>query len=420
MIQSGYLLAYVITFMTLIVLVAIIFCIVYTIRSKRTTSYSCFIAGATTLSTERDAIRAVVSEVNNQRKRTSISAYTFEDFPTSVVVNGPQEKFYNKFLRASTDIAVFIIDGEIGKETANEFDVAFEAYEKSGKPIIYVYCKEHGKVHEQAADLKKRLENINHYWTPYRELSDLKLEFKDALTSYLEAKNGNINIHDGLYKERFKSTLFLIIIGLLLISIPIASKFKDKPVENIVKVVKESDIKDTSSIKTKTIGELMVKDSLISHGSLTIDHSAPVKYHITSEDPTKFKIDWNQIKSTLEPGATIYPKSNSYICLHAEDNDEILEKNIWFSFSDFVEYSIIYRNQSVLEDMFYSLEDSDGASYILNDTTTDFLTRNNAAIFMKFISKMGYKITHLEFSEELDITSAKYPKIKLIKCSKKY
>ena len=131
------LLTYLLVLLCLLVLSVILFCLIYTIQSKRINKYSCFIAGATSLSKERDAIRAVISEVNNQRKRISLSAYTFEDFPTSVVTGGAQDKFYNKFLRASTDIAVFIIDGEIGRETTVEFEVGDNAYKEAGKPGIY-------------------------------------------------------------------------------------------------------------------------------------------------------------------------------------------------------------------------------------------------------------------------------------------
>ena len=199
--QTSGILTYFFVLVSLVVLSAIVFCLIYTIRSKRTNKYSCFIAGATSLSKERDAIRAVISEVNNQRKRISLSAYTFEDFPTSVVSGGAQDKFYNKFLRASTDIAVFIIDGEIGRETTNEFEVAYNAYKKSGKPTIYTYCKNNGGHHQQADEFKQRLEGINHYWTPYNNLSELKLEFNKALVSNLDSKIGELNSYDEKHRK---------------------------------------------------------------------------------------------------------------------------------------------------------------------------------------------------------------------------
>ena len=318
--QSGFFLTYAIVLIILFALAVIVSCIIYTVRSKRKSKYTCFIAGATSLSSERDAIRAVVSEVNNQKKRTSLSAYTFEDFPTSVVTQGPQEKYYNKFLRHSTDIAVFIIDGEIGKETSKEFDVAFEAFKASGKPTIYVYCKEGGESHKQANELKERLKSIQHYWTPYINIPSLKHEFKEALNHYLDSKTGDINTYDDTSKKR-NALKYLLFAGvLMIISIPIARHYTgtstntpDNPVVvNTDAPTPQKEKKAKISVKSKAIEELKVKDDLISKGCLTIEHSAPVKYHITSENPSTLKIDWGNVESTLDPGSIIYPKSKRF------------------------------------------------------------------------------------------------------------
>lgn len=401
--QAEALLIFGIVLMSLFVLAVLVFCSIYTFRNKRTNQYSCFIAGSTSLSSERDAIRAVISEVNNQRKRISLSAYTFEDFPTSVVTGGAQDKFYNKFLRASTDIAVFIIDGEIGAETINEFEVAYNAYKESGKPTIYTYCKDNGEEHEQAEELKKRLKDINHYWRPYNSLSELKLEFNKALVSYLDLKNGELNDYDDKHRKMSGLTILLIAIALMIISVPITRYFYNK---------------DIHIITPKFIGKLSITNELIPKGYLTINHTSPVKFWVTSEDLSNTVIDWDKVESTLDPGTILYPKTNTYIWLHAENDTTILETSVYVDFYKFVEYSIKQRNDLILQDMFYSLEDSDVASYILNDSATDLLTKYNAEAFFRNIDN-GYEITHIEFQTTPDILSNNYPKIKQIKCSKK-
>lgn len=419
------LLTYLLVLLCLLVLSVILFCLIYTIQSKRINKYSCFIAGATSLSKERDAIRAVISEVNNQRKRISLSAYTFEDFPTSVVTGGAQDKFYNKFLRASTDIAVFIIDGEIGRETTNEFEVAYNAYKESGKPIIYTYCKNNGERHEQADKFKQQLESINHYWTPYNNLSELKLEFNKALVSNLDSKIGELNNFDEKHKRQKNFNILLMSIMLMIISIPI-TKYINNRIDNTSLNEPSIDITDngtrkgtSKSTESKVVDKLSITDELITQGYLTINHTEPVKFWITSEDPSTTTINWDKVQSTLNPGDILYPKTNSYIYLHAENDNRILETCVWFSFYEFVEYSIKQGNKHILNDMFYSLEDSDVASYVLNETATDLLTKYNAEVFFRNITN-GYKITHIEFQTEPDILSSNYPKIKMIKCSKDY
>lgn len=415
------LLTYLLVLLCLLVLSVILFCLIYTIQSKRINKYSCFIAGATSLSKERDAIRAVISEVNNQRKRISLSAYTFEDFPTSVVTGGAQDKFYNKFLRASTDIAVFIIDGEIGRETTNEFEVAYNAYKESGKPIIYTYCKNNGERHEQADQFKQQLESINHYWTPYNNLSELKLEFNKALVSNLDSKIGELSNFDEKHKRQKNFNILLMSIMLMIISIPI-TKYINNRIENgpSIDITDKGTRKGASkSTESKVVDKLSITDELITQGYLTINHTEPVKFWITSEDPSTTTINWDKVQSTLNPGDVLYPKTNSYIYLHAENDNRILETCVWFSFYEFVEYSIKQGNKHILNDMFYSLEDSDVASYVLNETATDLLTKYNAEVFFRNITN-GYKITHIEFQTEPDILSSNYPKIKMIKCSKDY
>ena len=162
-----------------------------------------------------------------------------------------------------------------------------------------------------------------------------------------------------------------------------------------------------------------VTNELISQGRLIVHHPSPVKCFITDEDPANMEIDWDEVDLTLDSGTVIYPKSNSYICLHTEDDEIIYDTSLYFNFYDFVEYSIKNNNEDILQDMFKSLEESDGASYILNDTVTDNLTKYNTGVFFKCIND-GYEITQIEFSTKPDIISSNYPKIKLIRCSKNY
>ena len=61
--------------------------------------YKVFIAGSTSLYVERDAIRAVVSEIHNKwsYKGITLTSYTFEDFDNKVHEGGLQ-KLYNTFI----------------------------------------------------------------------------------------------------------------------------------------------------------------------------------------------------------------------------------------------------------------------------------------------------------------------------------
>lgn len=63
---------------------------------------------------------------------------TYNDL-THEVVAGGQQKCYNAFVRGKADIAVFILDGNIGDKTSEELSNALYSFEKNGHPLIFVY-----------------------------------------------------------------------------------------------------------------------------------------------------------------------------------------------------------------------------------------------------------------------------------------
>lgn len=155
---------------------------------KRNTSveYKCFIAGSTSLQVERDAIRAVVSEIHNKwsSKGITITSYTFEDFETKVYEGGLQ-KLYNHFIANEADCVVFIIDGQIGAQTLEEFNISFNSFKHRQKPSILVYSRNERKSHPQSDAFINNLNQVKHYWRIYNDITSLKLKFKEDITNEL-------------------------------------------------------------------------------------------------------------------------------------------------------------------------------------------------------------------------------------------
>lgn len=148
--------------------------------------YKCFIAGSISLQTERDAIRAVLSEIHNRwaSKNIYVTSYTFEDFETNIQRGGLQN-LYDTFISGEADCVVFIVDGEIGSKTLHEFNVALNSYNIRSKPSIYVYNRTDGKPHPQSEAFINKVMHVSHYWRPYRDIADLKLKFKEDITNEL-------------------------------------------------------------------------------------------------------------------------------------------------------------------------------------------------------------------------------------------
>lgn len=396
----------------LMAVVALIAGVAAVYRKNRHVRYSCFIAGATSLTEERDAIRAAISEISNKRKKISLSAYTFEDFPTKVIVDGPQVKYYNNFLRNSTDIAIFIVDGEIGKETGKEFDVAYDAFKEKKKPVIFVYCKEGGNGHEQSDILKAKLLDVCHYWRNYSDLKNLKLLFKEDLTNELDSYIGEVDDFDGLGEKRqirFRRSLAWVA-SILLLAVP-AALMLDKPGRGPAS-------EDVFPDGTKG---MMIKDSLASEGWIMIEGNSLVKYKVS---PTPLKrIDWKNSVDVITGTTTIYPKSDTYLYFYSEGPDgKKQEKEFFFDFHAFIEKSILTSDKRVLDDMFYSIQDKDHATYCVGDSIEEDLTPDTVDRFFRMVGKKdehkGYHIDYVEFAGEADIFSSSYPRVKTIRCSK--
>lgn len=392
----------------LLAVVALITGVAAMYRRNRHVRYSCFIAGSTSLTEERDAIRAAISEISNKRKKISLSAYTFEDFPTKVIVDGPQVKYYNNFLRNSTDIAIFIVDGEIGKETGKEFDVAYDAFKEKKKPVIFVYCKEGGNDHEQSDILKAKLLDVCHYWRNYSDLKNLKLLFKEDLTNELDSYIGEVDdfgVIGEKRKIRFRRSLTWVV-AILLLAVPVAL-MGDKA--GRVPVSEEVVLDGTKGV--------MIKDELALNGRMVIEGNSLVKYKVS---PTPLKrIDWKNVVDVITGTTTIYPKSDMYLYFYSEGTDgKKQEKEFFFDFHAFIEKSIRTSDMRVLKDMFYSIQDKDGAKYYAGDRIEQALTPDTVNLFFKMVGEKNYHIDEVEFAEETDIFSSEYPRVKTIRCSK--
>ena len=159
---------------------------VSTKQSPSKIEYKVFIAGSTALHVERDSIRAVVSEIHNKWsfKGITITSYTFEDFDNKVHEGGLQ-KLYNNFIANEADCVVFIIDGPIGAQTLEEFNISFNSFRNRQKPSILVYSRNERNSHPQTEAFINNMNKVKHYWRVYTDIISLKLKFKEDITNEL-------------------------------------------------------------------------------------------------------------------------------------------------------------------------------------------------------------------------------------------
>lgn len=150
--------------------------------SQKGKTIKCFIAGSKTLQQERDALRAVTCVMYNKwdSKNFRILSYTFEDFKKEHTLVPPQD-LYNKFIEEEADWAIFIIDGEIGGITVNEYRVAMDSFKKNGSPKILALAKVGSESNEKVAEIRYEINKEHQYWTDYTDIVSLKYIFESTL-----------------------------------------------------------------------------------------------------------------------------------------------------------------------------------------------------------------------------------------------
>lgn len=133
--------------------------------------YKCFIGGSTTLTSERNAVRAALGQLYNkwEDERLIVSAFTFEDFSNA---QHQQERYFN-FISNEAKCTIFIIDDVVGPKTLDEYRLAYATYcSLKTRPMIFVYANEM-TMNPSVAEFKKEVLNNNSYWRNYKDIESL-------------------------------------------------------------------------------------------------------------------------------------------------------------------------------------------------------------------------------------------------------
>ncbi len=159
-------------------------------------SINVFVAGSKSLAAERDAVISTLSHVSNRSSRDYVfRVKTYEDFDRSLTNEGRQAE-YNEYISREADYAIFILDGEVGGITFEEFKVAMSAYNDKKKPEIFVYSHMPNnprgirrflgipRQSEEVIAIRKHLSNINQYYIEYRDIHDLKNHIYEDFRRY--------------------------------------------------------------------------------------------------------------------------------------------------------------------------------------------------------------------------------------------
>ena len=152
-----------------------------------------FLASSSELKQDRDGFELHFRQVNDRwlKKGIYLQILRWENFLDAMSETRLQEE-YNKEVR-NCDIFLSLFKTKTGKYTEEEFNVAHEAFKAKQKPLIYTYFNDAqiymASITEEINTIlafKKKLSNLGHYHTDYKNIDHLKLQFQTQLDQLIE------------------------------------------------------------------------------------------------------------------------------------------------------------------------------------------------------------------------------------------
>jgi small GTP-binding protein len=151
-----------------------------------------FLASSAELKAEREQFEIFIHRENQKlyKKGIFIELIIWENFIDAMSKTRLQDE-YNNVVKNS-DIFVSLFFTKVGKYTLEEFETAFGQFKKTGKPLVYTYFKDAAINTEQITDeiqslldFRKKLDALGHFRTIYKNIDNLKLQFKNQLEKVL-------------------------------------------------------------------------------------------------------------------------------------------------------------------------------------------------------------------------------------------
>jgi hypothetical protein len=155
-----------------------------------------FLASSAELTSDREQFEIFINRKNNEwvEKDVFLKLVIWEDFLDAISQTRLQEE-YNKAIR-DCDIFVMLFFTKVGIYTAEEFETAFGQFKETNKPLIYTYFKDAevliGRMNRQDVmslfAFQDKLTELGHFYTPYKNVDDLKFQINNQLDKLLTEK----------------------------------------------------------------------------------------------------------------------------------------------------------------------------------------------------------------------------------------
>lgn len=149
-------------------------------------------ASSEELNDDRIAFGALIYKLDMyfKEKEVRIKLYEWEDLDAAYNNRRKQDEYNDKVRKSDIFIALF--HQKAGRFTIEEFDVAYEEFNKKALPHIEVYCKDikEGEVEsEELKEFKQRVTDLGFTCKSYANKESFKLQFTEQLIQYIKEQS---------------------------------------------------------------------------------------------------------------------------------------------------------------------------------------------------------------------------------------
>jgi tetratricopeptide (TPR) repeat protein len=148
-----------------------------------------FLASSSELKEDRQQFEIFISRKNKEwhDRGVFLELTIWEDFLGAISPTRLQDE-YDQAVR-QCDIFVLLFCTKVGKYTEEEFDIAYNQFKNTNKPLIYTYLKDAaintGNIDKNGLKsllaFQEKLENLGHFYTVYKNTDELILKFNQQL-----------------------------------------------------------------------------------------------------------------------------------------------------------------------------------------------------------------------------------------------
>ena len=167
-----------------------------------------FASSTTEFAHDRQELKAFIGSINDIYSQRGIYLrFDICEYVSNAVADKRKQDEYNQLIRDSQFFYV-ILGKKVGKYTAEEFEIALDSFKKKQTPKIYTYFKQlpAEKIEQSVLDLKKRLEDLEHFYTYFSHFDTIKLNILLELTR-ADDVNVSVSLEEGMLKLEGQSML---------------------------------------------------------------------------------------------------------------------------------------------------------------------------------------------------------------------